>query len=574
MSTMINIFNKNEEQVFTNEEIIDNDFIFLAYGDTQNNLQQDFIGTTKNKKKLKILKYSKSEQKLKKIIYNHDKEIVHIIPCNFTNSDRLSYIIVCLEPNEDLYDVACITVDEKYEQSTTHDLGKCDRMPFLFSHNDWYNTLILQNGTNTCICYFESDKVVHKPFNIPRLAKGHTSAFIDVDGDLKPELVLVCEEEDEKVINIYNSNDNYQDLKQKIKIPKSAGPLMFGDFNATGCTDIAYITEEDDTCYINILYNLRNSFISKENKGKEYLRYDNHQKNESYAYSINNSDYHYRMSLDEFKGLKPHFYSDLLHKDLPCGIFVTDINLNTYPDIILLMKDHKNNTHVKILENKHKENDSHRFVCLNKSINELNDIISFSTADYCNRGKEVIIINKVHNGEFTLFSLDNTLGQDHFKISALTISPTSGKKAYSSYVPGISYKYYIEEENVVRIGHQLPQSSFLHLHHPSVFFGLGSINFLVDKLFVGGPNSKTYNQIYSVKTKILPNSDLVLKPYSDGIRVELYLNFAKYVKNIIIVFVIVIITNIFVVIYTYRKQKKKEKKIKEAERFLFNFAAL
>ncbi|KAM0688039.1 hypothetical protein COBT_000708 [Conglomerata obtusa] len=567
------IFNNKEEETFCAEDFIINDFILLAYGDTENKLRQDFIGTSKDKKKLKIVKYSRSKGQILEKIYEHTEEIIHIIPCNFFNTKYLSYVLISINEKKS-YNVICKKVNNNLEADGDVFLGVCDRIPILFSHDNWHNSLILQDKNESKIVYYENDNLKTKDINIPRLAINHSSAFIDVDGDLKPELVLVTEKGENKSIYIIEKYRGGYEKRQEFDIGNITGPIVFADFNASGCVDLAYVSKSEDNYHLNILYNLRKPFGNKEKKGDNFYKYYNHNKNNDQIYDITNKSNYEKINLDCFKNMHPILESDKMINSLPTGIFISDLNLNTYPDIILLMKDNNGKTFIRMLENKHKEGHEVHFTPYETLLKDIDGILSVSFADHMNKGKDGIIINKAKNADFELTYIENNIGKDHFKFTALTVSPTSPKKSYGSYVPGISYKYYIDEESIVRIGNQMPQSSFLHLQHPSVFFGLGSINFLVDKLFVGGPVSSTYNEIYSVRTKILPNSDLVLKPYNGGISVELYLSFAKYVKNIIFVFCLVLFINILIVLYSYNKERKKEKKAKAKESFLFNFAAL
>ncbi|KAM0676197.1 hypothetical protein GVAV_000160 [Gurleya vavrai] len=571
---MFKFFDQKEEERFNPEEIILTDFILLAYGDTENKLKQDFIGTSKNKKTLKIGSYSFKKEEIKIKQYENNEEIIHVIPCNFTNTQYISYIIIS-KKDDKIYNISCKIINDNLQVEKDLFLGESDRIPFLFSHDNYQPSLILQLGEKSEIVFFDRSEFKRIQTNLPRLAENHTSGFIDVDGDLKAELVLVTEEADKKFICIMDKKNNDYSVIQKIEIPFKSGPLAFADFTASGCTDIAFVSEENDNFYLTVLFNLRESFKNKDKKEKHFLKHDNHTKNQPEIYNFVKEENYLKINLDMFQGLKPILKYDEKLNNLPGGIFIADVNLNSFPDIVLIMTDKNNKTHIKILMNNyHKDKHDHQFKELEPQIADTEGLLSVSFSDYQKNGYDGVILNKIKNADYVLTYVENNIGKDHYKFTAITTNPYLPKKSYGSYVPGVSYKYYIEEENVVRIGHQMPQSSFTHLQNPRVFFGLGSINFLVDKLYVGGPNSQAFNEIYHVKTKILPNSDLVLRPHQKGIGVELYLNFAKYVKNIIYVFCFVLFVNILIVVYNYNKERKREKKNKKRENFLYNFAAL
>ena len=451
-------------------------------------------------------------------------------------------------------------------------IGNSDRIPILFSYDNWENYLILQNGNETQM-YSYKDRLISRKMNLPRLAPNHSSAFIDIDGDLKAELILITQEKDKKAINIMQQVQNGYEIKEKILIPQITGPVVFADFDASGANDIAYISLENKEYFLNILYNCRNK-LKGASKNKAKSNHSDHSKYMDRLFQTNNSKFFYRKRLNLFQNLQPMLQAnDFLH-NLPYGIIVSDINLDSYPDLLLTFKDANNTQYVRVLLNKKDKDDKHYFEPLQIQPNDLSGILSASFVDLKGERKQGLVINRINNGIPVIQYIESNISKDYYKLFAITMSPQTKKDEYQGYVPGISYKLHNDETNMVRIGNQMSQSSFLHLQPPSVVFGLGSINYLIDNFYIGGPPSSQMNQIYEVGTKILPNSYLVCKPHNKGVHVELYISLAQYAYNIAYVFCLVLFLNCLFVIYSYRRDKLREKTAKKKESHLYNFSAL
>lgn len=580
---MYKAFIPSNYETFAEIETIDNDFILLAYGDATNKMRPSLIGTSMNKKILKILSYSITDDTFNAITYPQKNEIVHIIACDFLNTgESLSYILVCKNDNENItestkkdarYVVSCFTPGS---DNKVIEIGKCSKMPILYSENDWRNYLLLQNNEETAV-YVYKDKLTKKIIEgFPNLALDHSSGFIDIDGDMKAELVLVTERNGKRFLTIMDDVNGNKEVRMKIKIPDQIGPIGFGDFNASGAFDIVFVSKESDSYYLNLLLNKRTSFANKEKRGKKFLKYTDHTKYTEDPFTITDHDYYHKIPLDMFGDLKPKMKADdRTLNGLPTGLLVADITVNSYPDIVLLMEDSSGKTYIRILENKfYNVDENQTFVPLKIYPSDMDDIFSVSIADIKKTGRECLVVNRIHSGEYSIGNIESNISKDSYKIHATTLRPGTKRGFYQSSVPGVSYKYYIEENDFVRIGHQMSQFSHLSFQTQTAFFGLGYTNFLVDKFFLSGPSRSSFNKVYLLHSKVIPNSELVLTPNQNSVITELYLSFAKNVMNIIIVFTIVLLLNFTLVVYTYKKEKDLEKKNKKRESYLFNFSAL
>eukprot|EP00923_Selenidium_pygospionis_P000536 GHVN01000893.1.p1 GENE.GHVN01000893.1~~GHVN01000893.1.p1 ORF type:complete len:670 (+),score=44.31 GHVN01000893.1:57-2066(+) len=86
-------------------------------------------------------------------------------------------------------------------------------------------------------------KPAYAPFGNP-----HSSAFVDVNGDCKPDLVLVVEYSDSKGLlvefwlNEHSDGRSFyrRDRSKDIILPAGSGQVLFADLNADGTVDIAF----------------------------------------------------------------------------------------------------------------------------------------------------------------------------------------------------------------------------------------------------------------------------------------------------------------------------------------------
>lgn len=554
---------------FKDAETITDDLILLTYGDTNNDVKDDLIGIGANKKDIFSVSFEKN-QHTRTLLYKHTDSIMQIIPFCSSNSAKLSYLFT--SKVNDTYHIYC-----KFATKEKADfIGEFTRLPMLFSYDNWNHYFLLQNENETIFLEILEESVVKHIFNLPKLHIHHSSAFIDIDGDLKPELVLVTEENDKKFVTIITKikKDTIKVI-QKFEIPNETGPLIFADFNVSGANDIAFVSKENDEYFLNILFNQRTPFQNKV-KDKQKLKYDDHSKNKNLPYSLDskNSKCHYKKNLKDFNIVEPIMNADDVVSNVATGIFLTDIKLNSYQDIILMVKNNDGKTTFMMLENRIRKESEEFFRPYDANLSDINDVISVSFADIKGDGVGGLVVNRKKDFGYKIEFYQNNAANGSYKVKALTISPQSKRGNRIRYLSGVSYKYYVEEANIVRIGSQIPQTSFLHLQTPSVLLGLGTLNYLVDKFYLGGPYSSKYNEIYCLRTKILPNSTIILKPTESGVFVELFLTFPQYVTMIIVVFILVLCVNLLVVFISFRKEKLKEKMSSRKESHLFNFAAL
>ncbi|OCF36855.1 hypothetical protein I316_01452 [Kwoniella heveanensis BCC8398] len=194
------------------------------------------------------------------------------------------------------------------------------------------------------------------------LANPHSSAFVDIDGDCLPDLVLHCAEPKttHHSIQIWlNRGQNGYVLSRSYDLPAGSGPLSFADMNRDGSIDIVFPTCNSHSkssglgkqCSINIAYNKQvpvcsteGSQATKEGKLKcrgwaELCLVD-----ETFEFSFDESDSDF--SSIQLTALLPseletEDVSLLLHvphnKHIPLPLRAGDFNVDGFPDLLLVV---------------------------------------------------------------------------------------------------------------------------------------------------------------------------------------------------------------------------------------------
>ncbi|TBU00254.1 hypothetical protein CWI39_1742p0020 [Hamiltosporidium magnivora] len=570
LSFLKKIFKKRKAEDFDKPKLISTDFTLLYLCDTEHKRKTDFIGISSDKKTLISYSYSRInfEYKITTNLKISEDDVYFIIPCDFTCDSLLDFLIICKKDNK--YKM------KLWSKNTYLEIPDGVRMPVLFTYSLNYRpALLIQTENGFIILHSFSDTKYEKIDSkiTGNLSENHSSAFIDVNGDLKPELVLIMEEENKNRIEIYKfEKGDFNKIESKDIIVNKGGPMVFADFTRKGTNDIVFVTKEENFWFLNILKNCRTPLKTKTYK--QGLNWDMIGKEvENWGYKTDDPLFNIKINLEEmFPEMVPVIETEMIENS-PSGIFIGDLDMDGLPDILLIMEK-QGNRYVKILQNTG-ESGSKMFKPAEfaTEIQKMTGIISVSPCDPENTGRTGIMINHLVDGKPRLSFSQNNFSVENLKLSALTISPDTKKRSYSSGIPGISYLFTNADEKLLWFGCQMPQSSFLHLQSPNVYWGLGNMNLLVDKMYVTGPQSSKY-QSYQINNNFIPNSDLVFRPITPSkIEIDLFLNLGMYALFVSIVVICVMVINIILVFIFHFREKRKIKKLEKAEESIF-FRAL
>ncbi|SNX81963.1 uncharacterized protein MEPE_00668 [Melanopsichium pennsylvanicum] len=258
----------------------------------------------------------------------------------------------------------------------------------------WRNLLVDSNNSTAAFDIADSPLLDAAKAPACNLAKPHSSAFVDLNGDCLADLFLVCSEE-----SFLNSKLTYQiwtaeklnskgegsgfRLASKGDLPPGTGSLSFGDVDRDGTIDVIFPTcdPSGDNCFINVAFNRQVPLCSPRidgffGGGPGYGAFGGHKKaghaptfqtnasNASHAkrkselqcrvaedlcvaddnFSIdftvsNGNGDMLRVPVDKLTGDSRILLKDVLappHLDLPNSLHLGDYNKDGYPDLVVV----------------------------------------------------------------------------------------------------------------------------------------------------------------------------------------------------------------------------------------------
>ncbi|KAG0442576.1 T-cell immunomodulatory like protein [Dictyocoela muelleri] len=507
-----------------------NDFILMNYGPREPGKIADLVGVNNSRKKLQVYRYEEGKFNLMKDIeYTSDKYIHMIIPADFRYEGKSSYLIVERSENNS-YELIYVFPDQsivKYKE-------KSQIIPIILTYDDRLKikTLIQKRDKGLVFLEINPDNSIlleEIPFKY-KLIDCHSSALVDYKGNLDVQLLMIANDENQNfLVNLSG--------EKILKLPENIGPVIFNDFNNDGELEIAYISKDYTNYFLN---------IQKMTGSQEKVRLD--LKNEfgnEYEPVIRNN------RLGNLHG----------------GIFAADLEKKGKIDIILTMLNNQNNTNVIRMISVYTKNGEIKFVksIFSPEIESIQNVISVSSFDYDNSGKENLFINFREGANHKMAYFKNNMNPHFLK---LTIMGVDQKNLMP--IPGVSFRIKTLSENMIRNCVQSPQSSFLHLQKPYIFLGLGSMNVFIDKIDVSILRKKI---TMGATDKIIPNSNLIMK-IGDKVEIELYLNITESIKHVIYITLLVLMLNLVFVFGLFFRDRKKERLLRKKELQSFNFEAL
>lgn len=524
-------FSPLEEPTFTFSSYPIENFILMNYGPREPGKVPDLVGVDNFRKELRVYRCENGEFTLvDSIRYKSDKHIHLVMAADFRYEGKSSYLVVERGPGNVGYELTYVFPDStrvKYE-------GVSQIIPIVLTYDNRLKTITLIQKEKSKLAFIETNpdnSIIESEENFKfRLTDCHSSALIDYKGNLDVQLLMVV-------------SDNGQNLLVNLKgdeiltLPKEIGPVIFNDFDNDGELEVAYISREDRNYFLN---------IQKMTGKKQNFRLD--LKNEFG---------------DKYDPVLRSKYLDNLH----CGIFAADLERMGKMDIILTLMDNEKQTTVLKIISVFDKKDGIRFKksIYSPEIENINNVISVSTFDYDDSGKENLFINYLDGANYKMAYFKNNLNPHFFK---LTIMGVNSKNLMP--IPGVSFRIKTLSENMIRNYVQSAQSSFLHLQKPYLFLGLGALNVFIDSIDVSimGKNIKM-----GETDKIIPNSNLIMK-IGKNVEIELYLNITESIKSVVCITLMVLALNLIFVFGLFFRDRKKERLAKKKELKSFNFEAL
>ena len=440
---------------------------------------------------------------------------------------------------------------------------------------DWLNT-----DKN---CKSEGKEYLDKPIS----TKGGI-AFVDLDGDCLPDIVLTHDENDKRLIEIYTSKRQYDDnkkycLKQVIELE---------DKDKYGAFAITRVNDNKDENYapmLDILIPLikENKINIFKNKQKIGYKWSNNYCNEDFANIKNdkNDTLFYNYSIDTLS-VEGYSDSDLeLEQNYPTVIRVGDFLGSSNPGILLRQKKKGSNISIISLFKREKNQFKHyTSIEMDRIIDEKkpegDEFLMGLFFDIDETGTLSLILPSSKGKNYFFFNYQRTV---YFLKAKLM---NHQKNLFDTNL-GATYRYIVTDKSGDRhmdVAHQLSQTSDMNIPVPYSIMGLDDTNNYVEyfQTISGNYVNETLDNFenkeetdWKTNSPIIPNTQMMIFKFNNTDKkcewnVDLIVQPMEQIWLFLIIVVFVLLIVLGVIIYLHVKELKEEEK--ETNKFKSWFA--
>ena len=435
---------------------------------------------------------------------------------------------------------------------------------------DWLNT-----DKN---CKSEGKEYLDKPIS----TKGGI-AFVDLDGDCLPDIVLTHDENDKRLIEIYTSKRQYDDnkkycLKQIIELEDKD---KYGAFAITRVNDDK---DENSAPMLDIIIPLikENKINIYKNQRKIGYKWSNNYCNKDFA-NINNDTLFYNYSIDT---LSVEGYSDLeIEQNYPTVIRVGDFLGSSNPGILLRQKKKGSNISIiSLFKREEKQFKHYTSIEMDKIIDEKkpegDEFLMGLFFDIDETGTLSLILPSSKGKNYFFFNYQRTV---YFLKAKLM---NHQKNLFDTNL-GATYRYIVTDKNGDRhmdVAHQLSQTSDMNIPLPYSIMGLDDTNNYVEyfQTISGNYLNETSDEFenkeetdWKTNSPIIPNTQMMIFKFNNTDKkcewnVDLIVQPMEQIWLFLIIVVFVLLIVLGVIIYLHVKELKEEEK--ETNKFKSWFA--
>lgn len=547
-------FNEPQTKEFINFKTIITDLLIFNYinlYDTENSV--GIIGVDlQSRHQLLMYKYnSKKNQYEKSVILDHNDDISFAQQFDFTNNQKLSYLISSKNDSNNTYKIHFYDVVNKKNELIDNN-SKVIPLVFSSQNNDREISFYYETEDEAFICNYKKNKI-QKQLNYKfNLSKFHSSATLCINSSFKGLFFLEIENKNgDKYIELYNKiisspNEKLEPI-QIIKMPKEdTTAINFSDLRASSNQDLFFGFNSKNGPIIRI-------HLNTNNKEGKYFH------DEPIDINIPNS-----LDLTFITKGKESWF-------LKTSISANYIEGDNYPNLMFLLEN--KNTNIKTLkiltakERRTKENNkiptTVNYSDLEPSIllPKLENAISISYIDLYNNQEELLIINSLEGATTNIYTAKKIFGKSNTHIKCSVVNGNVENKELIP-IPGISIQYNLIESNILIMGTQISKSSHLHLDPPFTHVGLGNVSTCLDQIIIGPFSIKNKEKEYFkvINQQLFPNSFLVLFLKGDKITIKQFINLSFTVSVVCYVLVSVLGLNIIIFVVLLIREKIRVKK--------------
>jgi len=512
-------------------------------------------------------------------------KVVNVISQGFTNASH--EVLITAEKSGIL-----TTYLADFTDSTPRKIFTSTSTPMVITNPVTLKPLIIYSDANTMRCGEITESKVFSElgtFTPSRLPVGiHTSSYIDITGNMNPNLVLHTIDEVNKNVVILildlvielDDNKNYTFNHTEIdRIDlgvHNIGPVMFSEMTSPINPDMQFISEVNGVFQLNLYQN--NSLnldptkhLSNIQELKEIFN-----KQPSAAKVFNTKPITMNLS-DAFPGRKvvihnkdgTNFYGMFMSDTLGSGIkdtyIVTESTING---------DGMQSIH-RILFDRESMAFSidQEFEGSKSNFGEMKSIVGMTMFDMNDSGIPEMILNitsEEEKNETQLRLLAASFSGDS-EISNISLLPLNATEPQRNFIPGASFLVIYENDTKIARTNTSHQSSYLSLQGHSSSVGLNSTNLFINSLSMKVPCNNKTHATFDSQSFIVPNTFTVLTFNQKEWFIQCFFTNIYYMQTVIALAIILIS---FVVIYILLsiQDKKKYKTVmsRDSMRKVFN----
>ncbi|CDR94221.1 T-cell immunomodulatory protein-like protein precursor, putative [Babesia bigemina] len=450
---------------------------------------------------------------------------------------------------------------------------------------------------NVPSCYFEGTREGYVP-------SPHSSAFVDINGDCRADLILLVQHENKRYLQIWETEADNNRMKyirnpnKDIVLPTNHGQVSFADFNGDGTIDIV-------VPYCNQL-NAERSCI----QGSRIFITFNHQKPFcSYIWNNPNSDMCRKATelctksdfafhpVDGLSSVDISLPVNVGFKDSEgqlMSVSLGDLNNNGYPDVIVLGWNLATLQPVVCVYRNVENNESS---VVNARSFVQSAIIEVTEPDI--RYIRVAAVDLFEDGitEVGIFTSKVSIGNDSIARFYTTVNEKIGL-FMKAMVRGVAENETPSSVNVLSTGSNVngavfkitvidvygaksprcstirPQSAHSPLLPPYSMFGLGKTNNYVEEFYLGMPStSKSYSNMW---ISIIPNCSVIAIPhrllYPNEWTLKLSLSPSKDIYKILVATLICLVSLGVIIVGFDIKEKREDSEQEKGfrQKFIIN----
>ncbi|KAJ2821505.1 hypothetical protein FBU31_004880, partial [Coemansia sp. 'formosensis'] len=405
-------------------------------------------------------------------------------------------------------------------------------------------------------------------------ASPHSSAFVDLDGDCRADLFIVCQGGEE--YQIWTSSKAGFTYSQTGHLPAGAGPVSFADMNGDGSLDMVVPIVGKSQIYI--LYNEQRPLCigaAKQAGGcREFERICEADAQFSFTAPGDAQviDIAAMWAGETLLGSVADFQGQG-----PPAVRLGDMDLDGFPDLAFVTK-RGGDTRVRMVRStpckagechvgSRKQLDGRSYVAVTDGVSALEQVsaqdVSFFDVDGTGT-LGLLVYYRDGKGQKRVTAMYNNFFTDAFFIKALAC-PHLPQMACVGGVPGPAFKYVLVTDSGrkhVAQSAQAPQTAYRALFTPYTVIGIGRTNNYIEDFSVGSPGFMGHHE--RSFEGLIPNSRVVVYPVNTTAdwRLELYMNRSEstpYILATLLSSMGILAITVFVLGKLERKADQREK---------------